>query len=163
MWARIHVTLVFTNISPPYIFDRPILVTPNALCFKMPRWEEMLPEIMETLERTRGELQIDPKYYEERMRWFAEQEETARRNDLARALEAGFTCIEEYDGARRKEEEERVAIARKRVEEETGKTWEEYWATHPQRAETPPEPFPGCDCEGLSNNAAGVNLMLIKI
>ncbi|KAF7511799.1 hypothetical protein GJ744_003530 [Endocarpon pusillum] len=76
-------------------------------------------------------------------------------------LEAGFTCFEEYDRARRKEAEEQRADWRKRVEEETGKTWEEYWKTHPQRAKTPPEPFPGCDCEGLSKYAAGVNLMLI--
>lgn len=57
---------------------------------------------------------------------------------LSEAHRAGFSSVGEYNKARYKDEEKREAAWRQQVEEEIGMTWEDYWATHHQRAETPP-------------------------
>ena len=87
-------------------------------------------------------------WFEQFMRESDQREEEIKQRHLARALEAGFASIEEHTEARIKEEREANARYRERIERETGKTWEEYWATHPQREKTPPAPRPVCDCEG---------------
>ena len=111
-------------------------------------WDIMLLEIQEEWRRTRGNVQISPTAYAEFVRVDNEWKEETKRRLLAAALEAGFSSPEEHEEAFHKEFEERELEARKRVEEETGKTWDEYWATHPQRQKTPEELFPHCDCHG---------------
>ena len=90
-----------------------------------------------------------PTAYEAFLREQRKWEEEANRRTLAAALEKGFSSAEEYREALRKQDREIERIARERVEEETGKPWQEYWATHPQQEKTPPNPFPQCDCKGI--------------
>ena len=111
-------------------------------------WDDMWPEIQEEWRRTRGNVQMSPTAHAEFKRLLDELEEEGKRRELATALEAGFSSVEEHEEALHKEYRERELEARKRVEEETGKTWDEYWATHPQRQKTPEEHFPHCDCHG---------------
>ena len=91
---------------------------------------------------------MSPTAFAEWVRVDEERKEEMKRRQLAAALEAGFSSIEEQEEAFHKEFRERELAARERVEKETGKTWEEYWATHPQRQKRPEELFPHCDCHG---------------
>ena len=112
-------------------------------------WDEMWPEIEEETKRMPGEIQMSSTAYQEFVRWDEEWQAKIKQRKLASALEAGFSSFKDYEEAVLKEDEDREAKCRKRVEKETGKTWEEYWATHPQQQKTPPEPFPQCDCDGM--------------
>ena len=72
--------------------------------------------------------------------------EKIERVKLAEALKAGFSSYEEFENDTLMKERERNAEWAKRIEEETGMTVEEYWATHPQREKTPLEFSSQCDC-----------------
>lgn len=143
----VHVTVHYlASLPDPYPVKSS---TPITLPFEMePPWRNKWPEIQEEWKRMPGDNQLSPTAREKLWRLSEELTEARERRELASALEAGFSSYKEYEEAILEEDREREERFRQRVEEETGKTWEEYWATHPQRQKTPPEPFPQCDCEG---------------
>ena len=107
----------------------------------------MLPKIEPETIQTHPDAQRADAAYDEFERRFAELTERAHQRALAAARKAGFSSVEEYREATDKETARLAACARKRIEKETGKSWEQFWATHPQRERTPPKSFPRCNCD----------------
>ena len=113
-------------------------------------WDDIGPEIQEQMKRkSRGEVQMSPTALQEYKRQEEEWWQEVKRMQLAAVQKIGYSSLEAAEEALLKEDMEREAEARIRVEKETGKTWDEYWATHPQQQKTPPELLPPCDCDGM--------------
>ena len=112
-------------------------------------WDQVLPEIQDHIRSTTEGCHLSTPVYNNIIQEHHERTKERKRERLARALEAGFSSVEEHRIALSKENAEQELRWMKRMEEESGIPFVEWWANHPQREETPVELFPHCDCDGM--------------